>query len=91
MKASVEILSGIVRCGPSHHQYGDPYDRVVTFSSTDGKTAVVKGLVTPADNPLTQTEARTIIRAIKALGLKVDWERIKPKCSPSTSSSLTSS
>lgn len=78
MRASVEILSGIVRVGPEHNQYGDPYDFAVGFSSVDGKTAVVKALVTD-DRPGTPSHLKAVVSALKEKGLTATWERKKSK------------
>lgn len=74
MKAYVEILSGIVRGGPETDHYGAPYDYAVGFSSTDGRTAIVKALV--GDGKMTVAHAKAAFRALKDLGLEPRWERI---------------
>lgn len=78
MKAFVEILSGIVRVGPECDRYGQPWVYCATFSSTDGKTAVLKAL--KSDGGLSQAHARAVIATVKALGFEhVEWDRIKPE------------
>lgn len=81
MKAFVEILSGIIRAGPECEKYGDDYDYAVTFSVTDGKTAIIKALISPDKERLNErvTPAHWLAaaRALKQIGLKADWERIK--------------
>ena len=77
MKASVELLSGIVRAGVNHNKYGDPYERVVTWSSIDGRTAVLKAFVSDGkENMLPYVRAAT--NALRALGFEcVTWERAR--------------
>lgn len=76
MKAFVEVLSGIVRVGEDCDTYGKPYDYAATFSSTDGKTAVVKALVV-SDGGGTMAHVRAAFDALKKLGLTPVWERFK--------------
>lgn len=73
MKAFVEPLSGIVRVGETTEKYGDSFEYAVVFSSVDGKTAVVKALV--SNGKFSRTYARAIIKALKDIGLKAVWER----------------
>lgn len=73
MKAFIEVLSGIIRVGPDCDQYGKPFDYAVAFSSVDGKTAVVKALM--SDGSLTQTQARVALRTLNDLGLTPTWDR----------------
>lgn len=75
MKARVEILSGIVRVGPDHEKYGDPYDGAVAFSSADGRHAVVKAL--NSEGLVTLSRTKAVIKALKDVGLIPIWERIK--------------
>lgn len=75
MQAHAEILSAIIRVGPETDKYGAPYDYVVTISSVDGKTAIVKGLV--SEGSFTVLHAKTIIKKIRELGLEPEWERIR--------------
>lgn len=77
VKATVEILSGIVRVGPHHEKYGDPFDGSVTFSSVDGKTVVFKGLAKNSVEAIDTPRYRAIVRALARLGLGVRWDRIK--------------
>lgn len=77
MKASVEILSGIVRVGPDHARYGDDYDVAAAFSSTDGRRAVLKGLT--SDDQLEPAHVRAAMAAVEALGLIPVWIRLKKK------------
>lgn len=74
VKAFVEITSGIIRSGPDCQKYGDPYEFAVAFSSTDGKTAVIKGLT--SEGKFSLAHYRAGIEALKGLGLEADWERI---------------
>lgn len=77
LSATVEILAGIVRAGADHHVYGDRYDFAVAFSSIDGKTAIIKGLVSP-DKTMTVRYVRAAVRALKDKGFEyVTWERKK--------------
>lgn len=75
MKAFIEHLSGIVRAGPDCDGYGKPFDYAIAFSSTDGKTAVIKALAT--DGKMTVAHARAAFRVLKDIGLEAHWERIK--------------
>ena len=75
MKAFVEILSGIVRAGPECDRYGKPFDLAIAFSSVDGKTAMIKALV--SDGKLSQAHARSAFKALDAIGLKAIWERVQ--------------
>lgn len=79
MLASVEILAGVIRSGPNHHQYGDPYEFAVAFSVVDNKTAIIKGLVIhpDANNKLTRDHIKAMYQALAKLGLTADWERKK--------------
>lgn len=71
LEGFVEVLSGLIRLGPNCTGYRKPYDRVVTFSSTDGKTAVLKGWV----GQVTHAHRRKIQALLAPLGLVIDWER----------------
>lgn len=76
MKAFVEILSCIVRVGPDTDKYGQSFEFAVGVSSVDGKTAVIKALVSRGD--FQQSHAKSIIRALKEpiKGFEeVSWER----------------
>lgn len=75
MKACVEILAGVVRVGEDTDAYGKPFEKAVAFSSSDGKHAVIKALVSEGD--LNTAHARAAFRALKALGLTPIWERFK--------------
>lgn len=72
--AFVEILSGVVRFGPRCDKDGDPYRGAVAFSSDRG-LCIIKALTKP-EGGLTQTDAKDIIRALKAVGIKATWERV---------------
>lgn len=73
VKAFVEHLSGVIRVGSEAAKYGDPFDYAVTYSSVDGKNAVVKALV--GDSNFSIRHARAIIKALREIGLKAVWER----------------
>jgi hypothetical protein len=75
VKAVIEVLSGIVRVGPEMDHYGSPYDIAVAFSSTDGKTVVLKALV--SDQKLRFSHYKAILKALKELDLKPTWVRIQ--------------
>lgn len=75
MRASIEVLSGIIRVGENTDHYGDKYEFAVAFSSTDGKTAVVKALTSTGS--FTLTHARAVIAKLKSIGLEATWERIR--------------
>lgn len=75
MKAFVEHLSGIVRIGDVADHYGAPFEVSVAYASVDGKTAVIKALT--SDGNLRVSHARAVIRALKDLGLRAIWERIR--------------
>lgn len=78
MKAFVEVLSAIVRVGPSADRYGEPFEFAVGASSVDGKTAVVKALVSKGN--FTRAHAAAIIRALRSKipGFnRVVWDRVK--------------
>lgn len=75
MQAFVEHLSGVIRVGPGCDAYGKPFDYAVAFSSTDGKTAVLKALT--SDGGLTVAHARAAVGALSRLGLAARWERIR--------------
>lgn len=78
MKAHVEILSAVVRVGDDTDEYGKDFDYSVAVSCTDGKTAVVKALV--SDGDFTSGHAKAIIRALKdwIKGFdNVTWQRMK--------------
>lgn len=79
MPAFVEILSGCIRLGPVCDKWLAPYDRSCTFSSVDGRNAVVKGWVgTP-----THQERRDIQAALAKHGLKLGrWQRAKHENEP---------
>lgn len=77
MGATVQFLSGVVRAGANHTKYGDPYEFVATWASTDGKTFEMIGLVTSDEKPLSMRIARAGLRAVaKATGMKPKWTRI---------------
>lgn len=76
MKAFVEHLSGVIRVGPDCDSYGKPYDYAVAFSSTDGKVAVLKGLVSDG-RKASPSHLKAIVKALKALGLEAKWHRVK--------------
>lgn len=73
MKAFVEHLSGIIRVGPDCDEYGKPFVYAVGFSSVDGKTAVVKALV--SGGGFSPEYAAPIRTALQSLGLVAQWER----------------
>ena len=73
MKAFVEILSGIVRAGPQCDAYGKPFECSVAFSSSDGKTAVMKALT--SNGALTVAHARAAFAVLAGMGLRPVWER----------------
>lgn len=75
MEAFVELLSGVVRVGPSCKSYGEPFEYAVAFSSVDGKTAVLKALA--SEGGFTMAHARAVIAALKKQGLAATWERIR--------------
>lgn len=79
MAAFVEILSGCIRLGPVCHAWLDDYTRSVSFSSVDGRTAILKGWVgTP-----THQERRDIQAALRAVGLRLGrWQRAKHEQEP---------
>lgn len=80
MKGFVEILSGIVRVGPEADGYGKPFEFAVAFSSVDGKTAMIKALVVKNEKTVGDFEyTRAVIEALRNVGLKIDWERVKPE------------
>jgi hypothetical protein len=54
-KASLEILSGIIRIGADDHIFGDPYVVSVTFI-VDEDTVIFKGL----DKKITLEQAKAI-------------------------------
>lgn len=74
MKAFVEHLSGIVRAGPDCDAYGKPFDYAIAYSSTDGKTAVIKALA--SDGKMTVGHAKAAFRELAKLGLTATWERM---------------
>lgn len=75
MKAHVEFLSGIVRVGPFTDAYGKDYDYSAAWASVDGKTAIIKGLVSP-DKMLSRAHAAMALAEVqRRTGLKTDWER----------------
>lgn len=76
MKATVEILSGIVRVGPDHDRYGDKYEAAAGFAVSDGRHAVLKGL-TSRDEDLSTVHVRAAMKAVRALGLIPVWVRFK--------------
>lgn len=76
MKARVEILSGIVRVGPQMDGYGDPFEFAVAFSADEG-VAHLKGLV--ADRRFTLRHAAAIRRALRQVGLRLDFRRVEEK------------
>lgn len=49
MKAEVEWIVGIIRCGKDFHQHGDAYDFSATLVKQDGKIEIVgaSGNITP--------------------------------------------
>jgi hypothetical protein len=90
MKAFVEALlcpSCIVRVGKDCDSYGKPFEYAVAVAIPWRSfiawllgyqaEAIVKALVATEAKPLTQTHARAIIRALRDIGLKATWERIK--------------
>lgn len=82
MKASVELLSGIVRVGVSHDGYGTPFDYSAAWSSSDGHTAILKALVAGNDGKL-GPYVRAAMNALKALGFEVvTWERARDMTNP---------
>lgn len=74
MKAFIEILSGVIRSGPDCDRYGKPYDYAIAFSCVDGKTAILKALVSESGE-LTVGHAKAAFAEIKKLGLTPQWER----------------
>lgn len=78
MGVTVQFLAGVVRSGAQHHKYGDPYEFVATWASTDGKTFEMIGLVTSDEKPLSMSIARAGLRAVaKATGMRPKWTRIE--------------
>lgn len=75
INAFIEILSGIIRVGPDANKYGDPWIISVAFSVSDGKTAVIKALV--SDGKLRYSHYKAAYKALKELGLHPVWYRIK--------------
>ncbi len=75
MKACVEILSVVVRCGSDCDSYHKPY-KVAVAASCDGGICVVKALTKPRGG-FTLAHTRAILKALRALGLKAKWERVK--------------
>lgn len=76
MKAFIEILSGIIRVGPDCDHYGSPYEYSVAFSSTDGKTAILKGLVIE-DHHSGREHLRAVERELEKLHLVPSWGRLR--------------
>lgn len=74
MKAFVEILSGVVRCGPEAERYGSPFDFSVAFSA-HANFATLKGL--SLNRKLTRADYRAVFAACRELGLEPIYERIK--------------
>lgn len=74
MKGFIEHLSGIIRVGPETEKYGDPFDFSIAYSSTDGRTATIKALVSQ-NKSFTLRHARAIIKELKKINLKPIWER----------------
>lgn len=75
MKAHIEFLSGIVRVGEVTDRFGADYEYAAAWSSSDGKTAKIKALVSP-DKMLTSRHAAAAIMALEErTGLSVIWER----------------
>lgn len=77
MKAFLEILSGIIRVGPDCDTYGKPFEYAVSGSSVDGKTFVLKALV--SDGKLTPSHVKAAVNLLKdQYGFEeVTWERHK--------------
>lgn len=78
MKATVEILSGVVRSGPNCERYGDPFDFGVAFIG-HGKRAVLKALV-HGQQTLTIAHERAAVKALHGYGFeRVEWDRLDPQ------------
>ena len=75
MQAFVEHLSGVIRVGPGCDGYGRPFDYAVAYSSVDGRTAIVKALISKGG--LSVAHARAVISALKDIGLTARWERMR--------------
>lgn len=65
MGASIEILSGLIRLGPEHFKFGDPYTVSLAFS-VDEDEAILKGL----DQHITYENGREIIEILRQYGLR---------------------
>ena len=72
MSVTIEPVAWIVRSGPKHEKFGDPYDTVCTAVKADEETVRFAGLVGEM-TPRTYTQARL---CFLALGLRVfSWVR----------------
>lgn len=71
---SLEILSGIIRVGPDHKKYGDPYTALVTFSG-DRNRVILKGV----NKPISIGEARAIRDVLDEHGLKCQFHDLLTK------------
>lgn len=66
MPATIESISGIIRCGPEHPRHGDPYVWCATLRWLDPQTVEVAGV----DRPPTHHQWREVMAAVRALGLR---------------------
>jgi len=82
MKAHVQILSGIVRVGPTMEKFGaegpaGDFEVSAAFASTDNKTAVLMACAMEREGQkLTRAHMDAAIEAVEFItGFKADWFR----------------
>lgn len=75
MKASGQLLSGIVRVGINHNGWKTPYEYQCAWSATDPDTVVVHGLV--SDGKFNTAHKNAMAEHLASLGFKVcRWIRV---------------